>query len=66
VSVFVNRTASASTTAVFDAAVNLKTNLSPAGVAAADVNQDGKLDIAVAERGFLGAGTVSVLINTRP
>jgi hypothetical protein len=61
VSVLLNTTATGSNTPSFAAKVDFPTGTSPYSVAIADLNGDGKPDLAVAN---VGTSTVSVLLNT--
>lgn len=60
VSVLLNTTVTGSLTATFSASVQFPTGTGPNAVALADFNNDGKLDLSVANR---SAGSVSVLLN---
>jgi hypothetical protein len=61
VSVLINTTAANAATASFATQQTFATGLDPVGVAAADVNGDGKADLIVTNN---NAATVSVLVNT--
>ncbi len=60
ISVLLNTTAPGSATPTFSSKFDFPVSLNPVSVAAADLNGDGKLDLAVANR---GSNSVSVLIN---
>ena len=61
ISVLLNTTAPGATTASYAAASTFTAGTNPVSVTAADVNGDGRPDLAVANR---GSGDVSVLLNT--
>ena len=63
ISVLHNTTVPGSATMSFDAQLTFATDLNPVGVAAADLNSDGKLDIVTANN---SGNTMSVLLNTTP
>ncbi len=62
VSVLLNTTAPGATTASFAPQQTFPTGIFPYGVAVADLNGDGKPDLAIAEQ---GPAAVAVLLNTR-
>jgi hypothetical protein len=64
VSVLLNTTAAGAPSPSFAAQQTFATGHGPQSVAVGDVNGDGKPDLAVANSGSYGSGTVSVLLNT--